>query len=900
MSTRLHGRTLQLRAGGLQRIAAWAALAVLVMVFAALPAPARAGEIISVGDSYSSGEGAAPYDSGTDSDSVGHKCHRSAYAWPRQIGVTSDHHLACSGALIDNVFGVGQTTSGLDSRDQISQLKDIAADTPISRVVMTIGGNDWPVNFAKRLRNCRIARCLTDANKIIAALPTLKTRLQGIYEQVQSTAGAPLLVVGYPDLFPAPGSASAARAHKHCGWMDDGDMSRFADVAKALDETMSGAASAAGVDYLSIRDALKDHELCTGHSWIRSLGGKPGDLVGDSQNGHPLKEGQLAIAERVVRWMLSHRQACTAPTSVAAIVDDSGSMERTDPDKIRAQALRLMLTKPTNQSLTFGAVEFGGDAGPLFAPGVISQNQQAMLAGLGGLNNDGFTDGGNTDYNEAFAVSAQQQPGPGARIFLTDGGHNVGSYNDGHRGGAPTYVIGLGIGPSGAGNSDADLLGRIANDTGGRYYPLLLQDSDSSQLQLSRLQPALNDIDTRIGCRAVQAERTVQLSQAGARSGALNSLFAGKAGMEAVVSWTDPAARVAVSSVTVRDRLGRVVGDLSGTKRVAHTRRMRTKMQLDTVQGETFDTVTLRRPAYGRTLALTVSASQLPAGVPVTIQLRPLDSVPVTSGGGTGGGGGGGGGAGPKAPAPVKPTATKLAATSPAANSVQIGVDVSVPAGHDPASCRVFQDGTQIASAACATGRFSKGLTGVSAGTHNFYVTVVDATGATSDPSNTVQVNVPGPPQRINAYDNYGSANAGHPMCRGNPGNGQSVPGGTVTQTFTVPGAVKQIDSAQVQIDPDLQVTAHLQIYVGGALRASADAGASGDTNFSFPAVSVSPGDQVTVRINFTATFGKIITVYTAGSPGGTFAVSNSCSAGAENSTSTATGLRAVVYGWTG
>ena len=57
---------------------------------------------------------------------------------------------------------------------------------------------------------------------------------------------------------------------------------------------------------------------------------------------------------------------------------------------------------------------------------MISANQASMLSSLDALQNDGFHDGGSTDYNAAFDASSSEQPGATARIFLTDGGHNVG------------------------------------------------------------------------------------------------------------------------------------------------------------------------------------------------------------------------------------------------------------------------------------------------------------------------------------------------------------------------------------------------------------------------------------------------------------------------------------------
>jgi hypothetical protein len=133
-------------------------------------------------------------------------------------------------------------------------------------------------------------------------------------------------------------------------------------------------------------------------------------------------------------------------------------------------------------------------------------------------------------------------------------------------------------------------------------------------------------------------------------------------------------------------------------------------------------------------------------------------------------------------------------------------------------------------------------------------------------------------------------------MCRGNQGNTASMPGGTVTETFTA-DAAGTINSAKVQIDPDTTVTATAVLSVNGTDMASNSQPASGDTVFTFSPVTVKTGDTVSLRISFTATYGKIITIYQVGNPGGTFSVSNSCPDGAPTFTRTDTGLRAVVSG---
>jgi hypothetical protein len=178
---------------------------------------------------------------------------------------------------------------------------------------------------------------------------------------------------------------------------------------------------------------------------------------------------------------------CVAARNVEAIIDDSGSMEGTDPDVLRRLALEILLTKPRNQGEVLGAVEFGSTADQLFPPLEVRTGQeQAELLKL--LEQELLADNGGTNYNAAFAVLADENPGAAARIFLTDGGHNEGEYALGHLNGPPTYVIGLGIGRRGG---DAGRLQRIASETGGRYFP---------SVDRGELQTVLNGIDSVLNC----------------------------------------------------------------------------------------------------------------------------------------------------------------------------------------------------------------------------------------------------------------------------------------------------------------------------------------------------------------------------------------------------------------
>jgi hypothetical protein len=117
---------------------------------------------------------------------------------------------------------------------------------------------------------------------------------------------------------------------------------------------------------------------------------------------------------------------------------------------------------------------------------------------------------------------------------------------------------------------------------------------------------------------------------------------------------------------------------------------------------------------------------------------------------------------------------------------------------------------------------------------------------------------------------------------------------------MTVPSGVFYVTQVMVQIDPaPSQVSADLQIFDNGNLIYDAAQGTSGDTVWSFGAIGVNPGDQLTIQISFSANFGQIITVYQVGNPGGTLTVSNSCPNDSTSFSTSSSGLRAVVSGLT-
>ena len=219
---------------------------------------------------------------------------------------------------------------------------------------------------------------------------------------------------------------------------------------------------------------------------------------------------------------------CTATTNLEVIVDDSGSMLDTDPARLRAKALELLLGKERNAGERLGAVEFGSLAELLFRPVVLGATPDAGRQVLQALIRERIQgDGGGTNYNRGFRAAQEVNPDAGAIVFLTDGGHNEGRYAALHQGGPPVFVIGLGIGAEGPLGAR---LRHIAEETDGRYFP---------GVGAERLQPVLNEIDSRLNCDIDLGSDSDRVRDGRRPEQVVEPLEAGTHSSDVIVSWDD-------------------------------------------------------------------------------------------------------------------------------------------------------------------------------------------------------------------------------------------------------------------------------------------------------------------------------------------------------------------------
>ncbi len=292
--------------------------------------------------------------------------------------------------------------------------------------------------------------------------------------------------------------------------------------------------------------------------------------------------------------------ACTRVTNVEAIIDDSGSMAGTDSNRLRVQAMDLLINALDNTT-TLGAIEFGWSFDPsvpsadvVFPTEPVGANAAAMKSAL---DTKIQADAGGTDYNAAFDTARAADPGAGARIFLTDGGHNAGTYNDAHLNPAPqaqtpTYVIGFSAGVSGP--DDQARLAKIASDTGGQYFPL----PDSSALQ-----SVMNQIETKLTCQS--APKTFSDSLAQGKSKAHKVAISSKSrSAQLALSWTSPLDRFTISGLKIV-RHGKVVA------RASRARKLKVKVRT----GATFAVVKVSRLVKG-TLRFKVKSAKIGSGQP--------------------------------------------------------------------------------------------------------------------------------------------------------------------------------------------------------------------------------------------------------------------------------------------
>jgi hypothetical protein len=264
------------------------------------------GSYVSLGDSYSAGEGLGDYQPGA--------CDRSAAAYNATVagrygfkdGVRT---WACSGATTEDVFDPADprcAAHGHASGPNGEGCQVARVDAHTSLVTMSIGGND--AGFADDLRDCYTNRarlhwshpCSEAGPAIDAKIAAMGPKLQAALQAIRARAPhARIVIVTYPRMFPAVPTGNAACVTFVC--LTPADQVFFNQEAQKLDDTICGAAGAAGVgaECVDAREAFAGCELgrpdsCLQPPRTRGFAVDPGSF-------HPSRRGQRVLGELIAR-----------------------------------------------------------------------------------------------------------------------------------------------------------------------------------------------------------------------------------------------------------------------------------------------------------------------------------------------------------------------------------------------------------------------------------------------------------------------------------------------------------------------------------------------------------------------------------------------------------------------
>jgi lysophospholipase L1-like esterase len=269
-----------------------AAGALALLGLAGPPTAAQADRptaVVSLGDSWISGEGAGNYEPGTDQ--AGDFCHRSLNSEIHQThipGVQATVNLACSGATTDDVRLGGNHQNG--ELPQAEKLRTTAANYRVKAVVLTIGANN--VGFSSIVLDCIKAyfllgpRCQDTWNpqvpaKLAAAVPGIEQNLRDIRTVMRDDGYADgdyqLILQSYSSPAPTHLRYNLTRSLEGCPFRQD-------DVAWAHNTTVpefsqylgQAARGVPGVKYLDLNGAFTGREICAdgiSHSqeWVNGL-----------------------------------------------------------------------------------------------------------------------------------------------------------------------------------------------------------------------------------------------------------------------------------------------------------------------------------------------------------------------------------------------------------------------------------------------------------------------------------------------------------------------------------------------------------------------------------------------------------------------------------------------------
>lgn len=296
--------------------------------------------VVSIGDSYSSGEGNP--DKNNDSPSpLGNEewkdaqCHRSASGWPFRTALELENRttsvtflsFACSGAKFHDLYFSGYTgiEEGRELQGQLFAVQDTLGRplAPGSRnvdvLLVSIGVNN--LGFSDILNTCAksIGNDCTegsDASHVNAGILGLPTKFMELGSYIRYTLRPPKVFLAE---YPSRVFTDSDDDHGGCGifnaGMNSDEAHWLSDRGDDLNAGIRTAADTYGWTYIGgIRDAFRGHGYCADDedTWFRSWSGSQTLQADEYGTAHPNREGHrvvTGIAAPIVQAVLDRHFA---------------------------------------------------------------------------------------------------------------------------------------------------------------------------------------------------------------------------------------------------------------------------------------------------------------------------------------------------------------------------------------------------------------------------------------------------------------------------------------------------------------------------------------------------------------------------------------------------------------
>lgn len=358
-------------------------------------------QYLALGDSYTSGEGAYNYVSGTDTEN--NLCHLSRHSYPMVLtealfSADGGYSVACSGAIINDIgstsnayrgqVGQGKSWQELQENGQqllasifanympgfVAQYRFVGRLQP-SILTVSIGGND--IGFGAMLRQCvapHLSRHQSDNTcfntyedrlEVQQLIDRTRPRLTALYRSLlQQAPGAKIYAIGYPHIAVDTGD---------CGinvQLTKSELEFAVEVIEYLNKTIRQAAATAGVTYVDISQALAGHRLCEAPSYALAVNG-----VTAGQDGGPLRL-------KIFGKESYHPNAFGYSLIAQAILRQTANFTQREAPKTEPPASKSLATGPTTGRQLFARQPATGLAPEFVKPGSPITVQADATVGL--------------------------------------------------------------------------------------------------------------------------------------------------------------------------------------------------------------------------------------------------------------------------------------------------------------------------------------------------------------------------------------------------------------------------------------------------------------------------------------------------------------------------------------